>query len=121
MTGTECWWEPRREGEPTRDYLARVLDDLGAPDLAARALQAHYDDYLCPPAIDDGANIHRLIAAVQDWSRSSTRLQRERAKAVVVAARDGEFDGTRAEASEWAASPDGQATFAEFLRGGRHG
>lgn len=109
------WWQPRREGEPTAGYLGRVLDELGNADMARRALLAHFDDYFCPDHVDDGANIHRLVAELEDWARSATRDQRLRARAVIEAAKDGAFDGTRAEADQWAASPDGQAVFRELL------
>jgi hypothetical protein len=36
-------------------------------------------------------------------------------QAVIAAAKDGEFDGTKAEAQEWGRSPEGQATFAALL------
>lgn len=114
MTKHNDWWEPRRDGEPTNDYLARVLDELGAADVAAKALAYHFDDYFCPPDIDDGGNMQRLVAAITDWSRSATRAQRERAKVLTSAVKRGEFDGTRAESTAWAASADGQATFAAF-------
>ncbi len=114
---TTVWWERRRHGEPTADYLARVLDEMGAAPLASRALAYHFDDYQCPADVDDGANMQRLVTAVRDWSRSSTRAQRDRAKVVIDAVMNGEFDGTRDEAQAWAASPDGQATFAELLGG----
>jgi hypothetical protein len=111
------WWHPRRDDEPTADYLARVLDELGHTDMARRALLAHFDDYFCPPDVDDGANIHRLVAELDSWARSATRDQRHRARAVIEAAKDGEFDGTRAEADRWAASADGQAAFHELFGG----
>ena len=117
MTDHPRWWEPRRDGEPTNDFLARVLDQLGAADVAAKALAYHYDDYLCPPDIDDGANMQRLVAAITDWSRSSTRARRDRAQVLAQAVKNGEFDGTRAESVAWAESADGQETFAELLAG----
>lgn len=111
------WWEPRRDGEATAAYLARVLDDLGAADLATKARRYHFDDYFCPESVDDGANINRLVAEVRDWSRSCTRDQRERAKAVIEAAVGGEFDGTREESEQWARSEDGQQVFRALVEG----
>ncbi|HEY2763389.1 MAG TPA: hypothetical protein VGJ13_05165 [Pseudonocardiaceae bacterium] len=111
------WWETRRDGEPTATYLARVLDDLGAADVATQARRFHFDDYFCPESVDDGANIHRLVFAVEDWARSATRDQRERARVVSAAAKTGEFDGTREESQQWAASSDGQAVFQDLVEG----
>lgn len=107
------WWEPRRDGEATADYLARVLEELGAPALAARARAFHYDDYLCPPDVDDGANIQRLVLAVCAWA--DTHGQPHRARVVAEAAKHGEFDGTSEESGAWARSEDGQAAFRELV------
>jgi hypothetical protein len=109
----ERWWEPRRENEPTPEFLGRVLDQLGAAGLAANARAFHYDDYLCPDHLDAGDNIHRLIAEVEEWSVANRHPRR--ARAVMTAARYGEFDGTRAESEAWARSADGQAAFTELL------
>lgn len=86
--------------------------------LAERAEKFHYDDYFCPDDIDDGMNIHRLIRDVMAWvvGRGIT-VADGRARALVFAATEGEFDGTLEEAKAWQASPDGQALFAELLRG----
>lgn len=112
---TTHWWERRRSGEPTATYLGRVLEDLGARDLATKARRCHYDDYFCPDKVDDGFNIHRLISELVDWSRSATRDQRDRAKVMIQAATDGEFDGTREESEQWAASETGQEVFRELI------
>lgn len=122
MTDVEMWWDPRRNGEATATYLARVLDTLGATELAQDARRFYFDDYRCPPDVDDGANIMRLVHSVYWWGRQNTpdgSEQRRRAMAVVRAAKDGEFDGTKEESDAWAASPEGRATFAELLRGKR--
>lgn len=118
------WWEPRQEGERTAVYLARVLDKLG-PAFAhiARAAEAkHYDDYFCPPDVDDGMNINRLVAdLLRVIQKQDDVTLRGRAMAVAQAAKGGEFDGTLEESREWALSPQGQATFNELLRPKRKG
>lgn len=111
------WWETRRGNEPTNDYLSRVLDELGAPEIAANALAYHYDDFFCPDEIDDGANIHRLVRDVDNWSRRATQNQRDQALQLIEAAKNGEFDGTREEAAAWGRSADGQATYRDLLGG----
>lgn len=108
------WWEPRRDGEATPDYLGRVLDELGDPEMARRARLGHFDDYACPPDVDDGANIHRLVAELRALVVANGDSQ-GRAQAVIDAAKEGEFDGTRAEAQQWMAGPEGQATVRELL------
>lgn len=111
MTG-HWWWQRRRHNEPTAEYLGRVLDELGAAELAANARALHYDDYRCPPHIDDGMNIHRLIAELWHWAR--LHPADGRAQPVITAAENGEFDGTEAEARAWVSSEDGQATLREL-------
>lgn len=106
---TERWWEPRRDGERTFAYLSRVLEELGAKRLAVKALKAHYDDFECPPEIDDGFNIHRLVNDLEQWRRRATREQRRRAEQVISAAVVGEFDSTKEESDRYAASARGQA------------
>lgn len=113
----EQWWAPRRDNEPTAEYLARVLDDLGATQLAANARAYHYDDYRCPDHIDDAMNIYRLILDIEAWA--VTHNHPRRARIVAAAARFGEFDGTADEATAWAASPEGQATFAQLYANAR--
>lgn len=110
------WWEPRRDGEMTTVFLGRVLDELGLATLARRAREGHFDDYFCPPGIDDGMNIHRLIAELQRCWRQQ-REKRERIDVLIDAAKRGEFDGTKEESDRWAASKEGQAVFRSLLEG----
>lgn len=111
---TERWWTPRTDDEPTAEYLGRILDELGATDLAAAARRFDYDDYRCEHPDDCGNNIHRLVVDLDAWALANR--QPRRARVVRAAAIDGEFDGTKAEAAAWAESPDGRATFAELFR-----
>lgn len=117
----EQWWESRREGERTNVYLARVLQAMGPKmrEIAEQAERYWYDDFFAPEESGDmGDNIHRLVEAIDSASRSADRVNRIRARAVIAAAKEGEFDGTREEARYWAASPDGQETFNLLLRRG---
>lgn len=95
------WWELRREGEMTPEYLGRVLAGLGLSDLAARARMGHFDDFHAP------AEVAELRAA----AKTAPDVTRDRIAAVENAVRRGEFDATRAESDRWAASKDGQETF----------
>lgn len=113
-------WEPRREGEATADYLARVLDESGLPELAANARAKHYDDYFCPPEVDDGLNMHRLIGDLQSQISPTAVKESQRyrrIKALQDATMAGEFDGTSEESEAWSRSPQGQATFQSLLGG----
>lgn len=90
------FWVPRLDGERTSDYLGRVLDEVGADDVARRA---------------------RLVNELSGIARSTTYKRRRQLQAVTVAAREGEFDGTKEEAEEWARSSGGQAVFNELIKG----
>ena len=110
----EPWWEGRRENEQTPDYLGRVLDEAGLPELARNARAAHYDDFHAPAEVADGLEIIRLVRDL----RRAARAEPEKADRIAVienATRRGEFDATKAESDRWAASKDGQDTFAELL------
>jgi len=115
MTARTYWWETRREGERSNDYLGRVLDALHAEPLAANARAYHYDDYFCPDDIDDGMPQHRLLSHLHEWVRTAPNVNEGRLREVCQAVVDGEFDGTKEESEEWAASPSGQAVFKELV------
>lgn len=90
--------------EATPAYLARVLADHGAPaHMVSLAADGHYDDFLSPLALPE----LQLLADARANGLDTI--------AVLVVA--GAFDSTKAESDAWAASPDGQATFAELRRG----
>lgn len=121
-------FELRRPGELSSEYLGRVLDWAGFPTLAANARLGHYDDYSAPAEVADGLETMRLIrdvrkaaAALTDDASGYTfkfaeRGQRaQRAAQVENAAKCGEFDATKEESDRWAASKDGQETFAELV------
>lgn len=97
----------RLEDEATPAFLARVLADEGAPEwMVSLARDGHYDDYLSPLAMPEtqlhaDAKAHGL-PQIAGWVE------------------EGVFDGTKAESEAWAASPEGQATFAELVQGGKN-
>lgn len=116
----DVWWERRRTGELTTEYLGRVLDEAGLPELAADARAGHYDDYFCPPDVADGLETLRLVRDLRrarDVAMSTTRFdQAGRIKVIDEAVRNGEFDGTKEESDRWAASESGQAAFRELTK-----
>lgn len=118
----KAWWQLEpfeiRRGASTSEYLARVLNACGLQELAGRAAAKHFDDYFCPPEVDDGMNMHRLIGeldrAVKAVSSDSSLVARiGRIRAAVL---DGEFDGTKAESDQWARSPEGRAVMEELVK-----
>jgi hypothetical protein len=111
------WWKPRAEGEPTNVYLARILRELGAEEVAVKADAYHYDDFKCPPEVDDGMNIHHLILDLTRWCNPFDTAIREKTTVLILAAKRGEFDGTKEESKAWFESSEGQATLRNLLGG----
>jgi hypothetical protein len=97
---------------PTTEKLARAIEAAAEahPDkpqmrmMAGRARNGYYDDFkslLATPCIQLVRDLDALGCA-----ELSAR------------AKNGEFDATKEESDAWAASPAGQATFNELLKGG---
>lgn len=108
-------WERRRQGEPTAEYLGRVLEDyLGFPEMASRARMGHFDDYFAPKEVADGLEIIRLVNELHGKEQVVRKADRPRIREVIEAVKTGEFDGTKAESDRWVASKDGQEAMAEF-------
>lgn len=105
----EWWWEPRREGELTTEYLGRVLGELGLDDMAARAREGHFDDFNAPADVADGRELMRLVAELRIVARDRPDLA-DPIERVENGVRHGEFDATKQESDRWAASKDGQDT-----------
>jgi hypothetical protein len=108
------WWERRRTGEPTNEYLARVLTAAGLDDMATRARAYHFDDFRAPDDIDCGDNMIRLHHELLSISTKSTRDQRLRLRVIANAVVEGEFDSTKEESEQWAKSFEGLETVKEF-------
>lgn len=109
------WWERRRAGEQTPEYLGRVLDALGFPAMARRAREGHFDDFFAPAEVADGMEILRLHNELRGKLSVIRKADRARVRAVMEAVKSGEFDATKEESDRWAASKDGQETMALLL------
>jgi hypothetical protein len=91
---------------PTSRKLASALTARGAPvEMIQRALHGYYDDFKSPLAMPELQLLHDARAAGME----------DIAQMVI----DGKFDATKEESEAWAASPEGQATFAELLSGAK--
>jgi hypothetical protein len=90
---------------PTRWKLACALIAAELYDMADRAVVGYYDDYLSP--LD--APISALVAELAEVGTPAALLVRGYAMA-------GDFDATEDEAIAWAQTPEGQKTFAAFMK-----
>lgn len=89
---------------PTTEKLAKALEEAGAPEeMITHARAGYYDEYKSDVATP-------IIYLAHDAQSAGLTTIAERAKA-------GDFDAPDWEADEWARSPEGQATFAGFLKG----
>lgn len=88
---------------PTTEKLAKALEQANAPaSMIAAARAGHYDDYKS----DVPDPIRQLVRDARDANLPT----------IVIAAINGKFDGQKWEADEWAKSPEGRATFQQFLK-----
>jgi hypothetical protein len=89
----------------TKDKLAAALREVGLTEMADRAANAWYDDYLSPLDAPINALAGDLaVAASKSERRADILALRQR----VI---NGDFDATEEEGEAWAASPEGQETF----------
>ena len=99
---------------PTSRKLAAVLNDAGFCGLAMRAELNEFHDYFSPHALPTMRLADELAKLVGDTKLSErTRLAAHHIRLRVI---DGEFDASQEESDEWAASPEGQAAFAELSK-----
>ena len=88
----------------TKDILARELTKAGLSEMAAKAAMGYYHDFLSPLATP-------CLQLAEDLARAGTPA------ALALRSRhlNGEFDATKEESEDWAASPEGEAAFAQLL------
>jgi hypothetical protein len=87
--------------------LASDLKDAGLIDLADRAEAGEWNDYFGVSATPQ----HDLIQTLRDRVVIANVVRKQLIQQVI----DGKYDGTKAEADEWAASPEGQKVFSEIV------
>lgn len=90
--------------------LHAALVYIGMADLAKRAADGEWNDYFGLHAM----NIHHLVTTLQSRI-DDFPSKRDGILEIIERAKNGDFDGTKAEADEWAASTEGQSVFAELL------
>lgn len=92
--------------QPSSELLAQALERANLRVLAVRARRDEFHDFKTPHTMPQ----HVLVA---ELNGEGGRAARELIERVIA----GEFDATKEESDAWAASPEGQATFAELLKG----
>lgn len=89
----------------TKDNLAAALSNAGLADMATKASEGYYHDYLSPLTLP----CQQLVADLH-------RVGTPEARALAVRAMNGEFDANHEEAGAWAASAEGKAAFRQLVR-----
>jgi hypothetical protein len=117
MSEPDYWWERRREGEMTPEYIGRVLDELHFPGMAKRARLGHFDDFFAPAEVADGMELHRLVAELRSKKAVVAKSGRPRIDDLIGAVVAGEFDATQEESARWATSLEAQKLFEELING----
>lgn len=123
----DAWWETRRPGEATTDYLARVLGELGVPqEMVERARRGEFDDFKCPTTLPwAGRELHQLVDELRAWlsarmsqdgTEEEAKKERERVAELIGAVVAGEFDATAEEGEAWQRSTEGKAAFDALFR-----
>lgn len=100
----------------TSQHLADTLRAAGFEALAKRAEADEFHDFLSDNGLPDLLLDRELFAIASN----TLKPERERLAAHHIRMRhhDGEFDASKEESDEWAASPDGQATFNKLITKG---
>jgi hypothetical protein len=104
--------------EHTTAKLARALEPILAipRNMVERARAGYYHDFLSPLAMPEVQLVADLRAAAAN--RSLPRSARQEIEQMAQRVIAGEFDASKEESGEWAASPEGQETFATLI--GQH-
>jgi len=88
----------------TKDLLAQALRQAGLHDMADKAAEGYYHDYLSPLVMPG-------IQLADDLRTASTPA----AMAVLRQHLAGDFDATTEESEAWIDSPEGRATVAGLM------
>lgn len=94
----------------TKDFLAQELEKAGLPELAEKARRAEYHDYLSPHDFPSLVLDSDLLKAARRGNKAAAELRARH--------HNGEFDASKEESDEWAASPEGREAYAMLARGG---
>ena len=92
----------------TKDILAAELAKADLPDMAVKAAEGYYHDFLSPLALP-------CLQLAEDLAQAGTPA------AMAIRARhlNGEFDATADESETWVKNPDGRNAFQRLISRGR--
>lgn len=93
----------------TKDILADALRKVGLTEMARKASEGYYHDYLSPLDMPE-------IQLVEDLRKASMgNPMKDAIMALAIDVMNGKHDANRAESDEWARSPEGQAAFKSLM------
>ena len=92
------------------EILAKELEELGLHELAAGVDKGLYHDFLSPFPNPTMRMVRDLAVKATRYPNKSTAIMAIRRRVI-----DGEFDATKEESDQWAASPEGQATIRSIV------
>ena len=88
----------------SKDRLAAALTEVGLHEMAAKAAEGYYHDYLSPLDLPEMTLVDDLMIAAKNTRDDRAQAIFDVRNRVVI----GEFDATSEESDEWANSPEGQ-------------
>lgn len=95
----------------SKDKLAAALREVDLPEMADKAAEGYYHDFLSPLDLPELALVGALGAVAKNHPKMAEILL---LRGRVI---DGEFDATKEESDAWAKSPEGQEAFRKLVRG----
>ena len=91
----------------TKDMLALALTEAGLYEMAGKAAQGYYHDFLSPLDLPE-------IQLVNDLGVAATTTHRHSQEAIMILRErvmQGQFDASAEESEDWANSEEGQQAF----------
>ena len=98
---------------PSSRKLVETLRAAGLLTLAMRAEKDEFHDFLSDSAMPSMDLDRALSAIIEDAGREP--VQRMAAHHIRMRHHEGEFDATKEESDEWAASPEGQGALSDLI------
>lgn len=99
------------ETAPSQVPLVVRLKELGLYNIAARAEQNEFHDYLTPHAMPQHVLVDALDKAAKNYPSIAPAILQIRRDVI-----DGIYDATKEESDAWAKSPEGQDVFRQLYQ-----